>query len=94
MNILGISAYYHDSSACVVCDGSLIAAVQEERFTRVKNCSDFPIQAINYCIQKAGISFGQIDMVAFYEQPYIKFNRVVHDYIAKFPRSYASFMRN
>ncbi|HOE05292.1 MAG TPA: carbamoyltransferase [Bacteroidales bacterium] len=94
MNILGISAYYHDSSACIVKDGILEAAVQEERLNRTKNSSAFPIQAINFCVQKAGISFNDIDVVAFYEQPYVKFHRVVQDYIEKFPFSFGAFYRN
>lgn len=94
MIILGISAYYHDSSACVVKDGVLSAAVQEERFNRIKNCSDFPIQAINFCIQQSGISFADIDYIAFYEQPYIKFHRILLDYIEKFPLSYPAFLKN
>jgi carbamoyltransferase len=94
MNILGISCYYHDSAACIVKDGILIAAVQEERFNRIKNSSDFPINAINFCVQKAGISFNEIDYVAFYEKPYLKFSRVIQDIVAKFPMSYASFVRN
>jgi len=94
MNILGISCYYHDSAACLVKDGVLVAAAQEERFNMIKNSSDFPINAINYCIQKAEISFNQIDYVAFYEKPYLKFSRVVQDIVAKFPFSYGSFVRN
>lgn len=94
MIILGISAYYHDSSACIVKDGILTAAVQEERFNRIKNCSDFPIQSINFCVQQSGISFADIDYIAYYEQPYIKFHRIVLDYIEKFPSSYLSFLKN
>jgi carbamoyltransferase len=94
MNILGIASYYHDSSACIISDGKLVAAVQEERFNRVKNSSDFPIKSINYCVQQSGISFSDIDAVAYYEQPYTKFHRIVQDYIEKFPYSYLSFLRN
>lgn len=94
MNILGISCYYHDSAACLVKDGILVAAAQEERFNRTKNSSDFPINAINYCVQKADITFSQIDYVAFYEKPYLKFSRVVQDIVAKFPYSYGAFIRN
>lgn len=93
MNILGLSAYYHDSSACIIKDGVLIAAVQEERFNRIKNCSDFPIQSINFCIQQSNLSFSDIDYIAYYEQPYIKFNRIISDYIEKFPLSYLSFLK-
>lgn len=94
MNILGISCYYHDSAACLVKDGVLVAAVQEERFNRVKNSSDFPINAINFCIQQGEISFADIDYIAFYEKPYLKFSRYIHDIIEKFPFSYTSFLRN
>lgn len=94
MIILGISAYYHDSSACILKDGVLTAAVQEERFNRIKNCSDFPIQAINFCIQQSNISFADIDYIAFYEQPYIKFHRIILDYLEKFPLSYRAFLKN
>jgi len=94
MNILGISSYYHDSSACLVKDGVLMAAVQEERFNRIKNCAEFPIQAINYCVQSSGITFAEIDYIAYYEQPYIKFHRIMLDYLEKFPLSYRAFLRN
>jgi carbamoyltransferase len=94
MIILGISAFYHDSSACIVNDGILTAAAQEERFNRIKNCSDFPIQAINFCIQQSNISFADIDYIAYYEQPYIKFHRILLDYIEKFPLSYLTYLKN
>jgi len=94
MIILGISAYYHDSSACIIKDGVLTAAAQEERFNRIKNCSDFPIQAINFCIQQSQASFADIDYIAFYEQPYIKFHRIILDYTEKFPHSYLTFLKN
>lgn len=94
MNILGISCYFHDSAACIVKDGELIAAAQEERFNRIKNSSDFPIQAINFCIKQSAISFAEIDYVVFYEKPYLKFSRVIQDLVAKFPSSYSSFIRN
>jgi len=94
MNILGISCYYHDSAACLVKDGVVVAAVQEERLNRVKNSSDFPIKAINYCIQAGEISFNQIDYVAFYEKPFLKFSRVIFDHIRSFPFSYRNFLQN
>ena len=93
MNILGISCYYHDSAACLVKDGLVVAAVQEERLNRIKNSSDFPIKAINYCIQAGGISFNQIDYVAFYEKPFLKFSRVIFDHIKSFPFSYLNFLQ-
>ena len=94
MNILGISCYYHDSAACLLKDGEIVAAVQEERFNRIKNSSDFPISAINYCIQAGNISFNEIDYVAFYEKPYLKFSRVIFDHIRSFPFSYQNFLQN
>jgi len=94
MNILGISCYYHDAACCIVKDGVLVAAVQEERLNRIKNSSDFPVKAINYCIQQANISFNQIDYVAFYEKPFLKFSRVIFDHINAFPFSYLNFLYN
>lgn len=94
MNILGISCYYHDSAVCLIKDGVVVAAVQEERFTRVKNTSDFPRNAINYCIQAGDITFSDIDYVAFYEKPYLKFSRVIFDHIFSFPFSYKNFIQN
>ena len=76
MNILGIACHYHDSSACLIQDGKILAAVQEERFNRKKNSPDFPIQSINYCIKAGNISFDEIDHVIFYEKPYLKFARI------------------
>lgn len=94
MNILGISCYYHDSAACLIKDGVIVAAVQEERFNRVKNSADFPVKAINYCVQAGNISFNDIDYVAFYEKPYLKFSRVIFDHIRSFPFSYRNFIQN
>jgi carbamoyltransferase len=94
MNILGISCYYHDSAACLVKDGKIVAAAQEERFNRLKNSSVFPLNAINYCVQAGEISFSEIDYVAFYEKPYLKFSRVIFDHIKSFPFSYGNFLRN
>jgi carbamoyltransferase len=65
MNILGVSCYYHDSAACLIRDGKIIAAAQEERFTRVKNCAEFPLQAINYCLQAGDITINDVDHVGF-----------------------------
>ena len=73
MYILGISAFYHDSAACLLKNGEIIAAAQEERFTRIKHESRFPHHAIQYCLKEAGISAKQIDNVVFYEKPFIKF---------------------
>jgi carbamoyltransferase len=76
MYILGISAYYHDSAACLLKDGEILAAVQEERFTRTKNDAAFPQNSINYCLEYAGISLSQVDHIAYYEKPFLKFERL------------------
>lgn len=92
MNILGISCYYHDSAACLVRDGRVTAAVQEERFSRRKNDPDFPINAVNYCLQADGLTVNDLDSVVFYEKPYLKFSRVLNGHIGAWPRSLGSFM--
>ena len=91
MNILGISAYYHDSAACLIRDGEIVAASQEERFTRVKHDSGFPSHAIKYCIAEVGISASQIDYVAFYDKPFLKFERLLETYLAFAPKGFKSF---
>ena len=80
MNILGISAYYHDSAACLVKDGEIFAAAQEERFTRKKRDFNFPHNAIQYCLRAGGISAKDLDYVAFYDKPFIKFERLLENY--------------
>jgi len=92
MNILGISCYYHDSAACLLKDGVPVIAVQEERLNRIKNSPDFPIQAINHCIQAGGLSFQDIDCVVFYEKPHLKFSRVIIDHLRSFPFSLGNFL--
>ncbi len=92
MNILGISCYYHDSAACLLQDGKVVAAVSEERFNRIKNSEVFPINAINYCIQAGGIAFGDLDYIGFYEKPFLKFSRVIIDHIRAYPFSLRSFL--
>jgi len=91
MNILGISAYYHDSAACLVVDGKIIAAAQEERFTRKKHDENFPVNAINYCLTEARLSAQQIDYVVFYDKPFLKFERLFETYLAFAPRGFKSF---
>jgi carbamoyltransferase len=93
MNVLGISCFYHDSAACLVRDGAALAAAQEERFTRVKSSGEFPIQAINFCVQAGGISFRELDAIVLFEKPYLKFYRMIIDHLAEFPRSFRSFRR-
>lgn len=92
MIILGISAYYHDSAACILKDDQIIAAAQEERFTRAKHDSSFPHQAVKYCLEEAGISPADIDHVAFYDKPFLKFERLLETYLAFAPRGVASFV--
>jgi carbamoyltransferase len=93
VNILGVSAYYHDSAACLVRDGEIIAAAQEERFTRKKHDERFPDNAIEYCLREGGISTAELDYVAFYEKPFVKFDRILHSYLAYAPRGIHSFLK-
>lgn len=93
MNILGISAFYHDSAACILREGEIVAAAQEERFTRRKHDPEFPAHAIRYCLQAAGISAAELDYVAFYDKPFIKFERLLLTYLAYAPAGLASFIK-
>ncbi|PIU41106.1 MAG: hypothetical protein COS99_07150 [Candidatus Omnitrophica bacterium CG07_land_8_20_14_0_80_42_15] len=93
MNILGISAFYHDSAACLVKNGEIIAAAQEERFTRKKHDFNFPNNAIAYCLKEAGIDLGGIDYAAFYEKPFIKFERILDTYVAFAPFGIKSYLK-
>jgi carbamoyltransferase len=90
--ILGISAYYHDSAACLVEDGRVVAAAQEERFTRKKHDSAFPTQAVAYCLKDAGITAAQLDLVGFYEKPLVKFSRLLETYVASAPLGLKSYL--
>ena len=91
-HILGISAYYHDSAACLVVDGRVVAAAQEERFTRKKHDAAFPTHAVAYCLREAGITPAQLDLVGFYEKPLVKFSRLLETYIASAPRGLHSYI--
>jgi carbamoyltransferase len=93
MNILGISAFYHDSAACLVQDGKIVAAAQEERFSRKKHDADFPRQAAEFCLKTAGIGFDQLDSVAFYDKPLLKFDRLLETYLAYAPSGYKMFLK-
>ncbi|MHB8852753.1 MAG: carbamoyltransferase family protein [Ignavibacteriaceae bacterium] len=93
MNILGISAFYHDSAACLVRDGEIISAAQEERFTRKKHDFNFPSNAINFCLQYGGINTPQLDLVAFYDKPFLKFERLLETYISFAPSGIKSFIK-
>ncbi|MBI2835277.1 MAG: carbamoyltransferase [Acidobacteria bacterium] len=92
MNILGISAYYHDSAAALVQDGDLVAAAQEERFTRKKHDPRFPKHAIAYCLREGGITVRDLDYVCFYEKPFLKFDRLLETYLGFVPQGYRSFV--
>ena len=91
MKILGISAYYHDSAACLVVDGEVVAAAQEERFTRKKHDQDFPNQAISYCLGEVGCTPEEIDYIVFYDKPFLKFERLLETYLAYAPSGFQSF---
>ncbi|RJO65078.1 MAG: hypothetical protein C4523_16855 [Myxococcales bacterium] len=93
MNILGISAFYHDSAACLLRDGEIVAAAQEERFTRKKHDYRFPEHAIAYCLQEAGINADALDHVVFYDKPFLKFERLLESYIAYAPKGFGSFLK-
>src|SRR6187455_2088791 len=86
--ILGISAYYHDSAAALVVDGKIVAAAQEERFTRIKHDHEFPQRAIDYCLQEAGLRPDQIDYVGFYDKPLLKFDLLLETYLAYAPQGF------
>jgi len=92
VNILGISAYYHDSAACLVRDGDIVAAAQEERFTRKKHDYRFPSNAVAYCLKEGGLKSDQLDYVAFYDKPYIKFERLLETYLQYAPKGFPSFL--
>lgn len=93
MYILGISAFYHDSAAALVCDGEIVAAASEERFTRIKQDYNFPYHAVQYCMKCAGITAQNIDAVIFYDKPLLKFERLLETYLAFAPKGIASFQK-
>src|SRR5256886_16532261 len=92
MNILGISAFYHDSAACLVRDGEIIAAAQEERFTRKKHDPRFPSHAISYCLREGGIKLSELNYIAFYDKPLLKFERLLETYMSFAPKGLRSFL--
>jgi len=92
VDILGISAFYHDSAACLLRDGEIIAAAQEERFNRKKQYAGFPTEAIRYCLREGGISLGDLRYIAFYDKPLVKFERLLETYLAFAPRGIRSFV--
>ncbi len=92
-NILGISAFYHDSAACLLIDGKIIAAAQEERFTRIKHDLNYPYNAIEFVLRYAKLNLSQIDKIVFFEKPFLKFERLLETYVAFAPRGFASFSK-
>ena len=91
--ILGISAYYHDSAACLVIDGDIVAAAQEERFSRTKHDHSFPTYAIGYCLEETGLRPDQLDYVGFYDKPLVKFERLLETYLDYAPVGFPSFLK-
>ena len=91
-HVLGISAFYHDSAACLLRDGEIVAAAQEERFTRKKGDASFPAHAVRYCLQSAGISAADLAYVGFYDKPLLKFERILETYLGVAPRGFRSFL--
>src|SRR5438552_14182544 len=89
--ILGISAFYHDSAAALVIDGNVVAAAQEERFSRKKHDDAFPVGAIEFCLAQAGIDASELDVVGFYDKPLLKFDRLLETYLAYAPAGFSSF---
>ena len=92
MNILGISAYYHDSAAALLRDGEIVAAAQEERFTRKKHDSRFPENAVRYCLAESEIALADVDSVVFYDKPLVKFERLLETYLSYAPNGLRSFI--
>ena len=93
IKILGIAAFYHDSSASLIIDGHIKYAIQEERFTRLKHDSSFPAQSIKYILDNFNLNLNDIDHIVFYEKPFIKFERLVETYLAFVPRGFNSFRK-
>ena len=91
-HILGISAFYHDSAACLLRDGEIIAAAQEERFTRKKGDAAFPQRSVAYCLEAGGISVKDLDFVGFYDKPLLKFERILETYLGTAPSGFRSFL--
>ena len=91
-SILGISAFYHDSAAAILINGKILAAAQEERFTRKKHDSSYPYNSIKYVLDEAKLDLNEIDQVVFYEKPFLKFERLLETYLAFAPKGFASFL--
>ncbi|MFT5827839.1 MAG: carbamoyltransferase, partial [Urechidicola sp.] len=93
MKILGISAYYHDSAACLIEGEEILAAAQEERFTRLKQDESFPVEAIKYCLQEAALNLEDLDAIVFYDKPFLKFERLIETYYNTAPRGLWTFVK-
>ena len=93
-SVLGISAFYHDSAAALIIDGKIIAAAQEERFTRIKHDSSYPSNAINFVLEFGGLEIGDVDSIVFFEKPFLKFERLIETYLAFSPRGFQSFIKS
>ena len=91
MRILGLSAYYHDSAAALIEDGRIVAAAQEERFSRKKHDADFPEHAVRYCLAEGRIGLQDIDQIVFYDKPFLKFERLLETYVPFAPRGFGQF---
>ena len=92
--ILGISAFYHDSAACILKNGEILAAAQEERFTRIKHDSSYPFNAVQFVLSYANIKLSEIDKIVFFEKPFLKFERLLETYVAFAPKGFASFSKS
>ena len=93
-SILGISAFYHDSAACILKDGEIIAAAQEERFTRKKHDSSYPFNAINFVLNSSNLKLSDVNYIVFFEKPFLKFERLLETYVAFAPRGFVSFAKS
>ena len=94
MLLLGLSAYYHDSAAALLRDGEVVAAAQEERFSRLKHDARFPAHAVQYCLDEAGAKLDDLASIVFYEKPFLKFERLLETYLGTAPRGFRSFRPN
>ena len=92
--ILGISAFYHDSAAAIIKDGNIIAAAQEERFTRIKHDSSYPFNSVEFVLKKAKLKLNEVDYIVFYEKPFLKFERILETHIAYSPFGFKSFLHS
>ena len=93
MRVLGISAFYHDSAVALIEDGLIIAAAQEERFTRKKHDAEFPVKSLAFCLEQSGLALSDIDLVVFYDKPFLKFERLLETYLTFAPRGISSFSK-